>query len=170
MRSILAMLTIFLSFCASGQKQDKDCLILAFNSDSSRCGYLNSVGDTIVPCHFVHCFTDTICSFGTMMSLSGKVAAYNKSGEFLYEVYYIDNGPDYISDGMFRILENGKMGYANERGEVVIKPQYDCAFAFEAGKAQVSFDCQRKKVDEYTFWESDNWFYIDKEGNKVAAP
>ena len=53
-------------------------------------------------------------------------------------------------------------------GKVVIKPQFDCAFPFENGIAQVGLNCTTYADDtEHHTWTSDNWFYIDKKGRKV---
>ncbi|MBK8698493.1 MAG: WG repeat-containing protein [Saprospiraceae bacterium] len=70
---------------------------------------------------------------------------------------------------MVRAIRNGKMGYANAYGQMVIPCVYDFALWFEQGKAKVAFKASRKKekMDEYTIIESDEWFYIDKSGNKI---
>ncbi|MBN4072928.1 WG repeat-containing protein [Crocinitomix catalasitica] len=167
MRRITAFTLLFLSFYVSAQKQNEECLRVIYDADSSLCGYINSEGDTTLKIIYRFCFNDSISTFGSVISEDGKALAFDNKGNFMYEVFYVDNGPDYISEGLFRIVEGGKIGFATESGAVVIKPQYDCAFAFEDGMAQVSFDCQRIMVDEYEMWESESWFYIDKEGVKI---
>jgi hypothetical protein len=67
---------------------------------------------------------------------------------------------------MILIEENKKYGYANYRGKIVIKPQYNCAKGFMEGKAKVSNDCSEIN-DEHHRWEMNTWFYIDKEGKKI---
>lgn len=169
MRRLSAFTLIFLSLSISAQKASTECLTVVYSGDSSLCGYVNSTGDTSLNIIYRFCFKDRICSFGSVISENGKALAFDNKGKFLFQVFYIDNGPDYISEGLFRIIEDGKMGFASEAGEVVIKPQYDCAFAFEDGKAQVSFDCKRSKKNEYEMWESESWFYIDKQGKKIKS-
>ena len=85
----------------------------------------------------------------------------------IFDAYYYDNGPDYISDGLFRIKRNGKIGYANEKGEIVIDAVYACANPFENSKAKVALTCTQTKEGEYTRQDSDAWFYIDRKGNKI---
>lgn len=46
-----------------------------------------------------------------------------------------DNGSDYLSKGLYRIILNSKIGYANEQGKIVITP------SFENRKAKVSYPC-----------------------------
>jgi hypothetical protein len=83
-----------------------------------------------------------------------------------------DNGPDYASDGLFRITKNNKIGYADEvTGKVVIKPQFGCAFPFEKGVAKVGMNCTTYAFDEeHHTWTTDHWLYIDKKGKKVKEP
>lgn len=52
-----------------------------------------------------------------------------------------------------------------------IKPRFAFGFPFENGKAKVTDKGKMKKVPgsggEYHYWESDEWYYIDKKGNKT---
>jgi hypothetical protein len=130
-------------------------------------GYVNQKGDTIIPIgKYQYCIFDTVTTYAIVGDKSGFYAIDQKENR-LYEVYWFDNGPDYVKDGLFRIKRNDKIGYANTKGEIVIEPQYDCANAFEDEKAKVTFDCELKKVGEYTEMKSDNWFYIDKTGKRI---
>ena len=89
----------------------------------------------------------------------------------MYEIYPFDNGPDNTSDGLFRILKNKKIGFADSTtGKIVIMPTFDCAWPFENGIAQVSTDCKSESDGEHSMWLSKKWYYIDKAGRKVAKP
>ena len=47
-----------------------------------------------------------------------------RAKNFFY-VFKYDNGPDYIQEGLFRIMnEDGLVGFADSLGNVVIKPQF----------------------------------------------
>jgi len=130
-------------------------------------GYVNEKGDTIIPIgKYQYCFSDTVTAYAIVGDKSGFYAIDQKENR-LFEVYWFDNGSDYIKDGLFRIKRNEKIGYANTKGEIVIEPQFDCAYPFENGKAKVSYECELQKVGEHTEMRSDNWFYIDKEGKKI---
>lgn len=95
----------------------------------------------------------------------GKWVIMDRNKQTIYEVFLYDNGPDYPSDGLIRVVKNGKIGYADAKTyEIVIAPQFDCAFPFENGKAKVSNQCQTVKEGEYSIWKSDNWQYVDKQG------
>jgi hypothetical protein len=130
-------------------------------------GYVNQKGDTIIPIgKYQYCFFDTVTTYAIVGDKSGFYAIDQKENR-LYEVYWFDNGPDYLKDGLFRIKRNSKIGYANTKGEIIIEPQFDCANTFENEKAKVTFDCELKKVGEHTEMKSDNWFYIDKTGKRI---
>jgi hypothetical protein len=131
-------------------------------------GYVNQNGIEIVPIgKYQACFRDTIRTFGSVMTTDNVCMGIDKNGAELYEIYWYDNGPDYIVDNRFRIIQNGKIGYANELGEIVIKPQFQCANAFEDGKARVTNDCKLIKDGEHTITESESWFFINTAGEII---
>ncbi|MFA7327305.1 MAG: WG repeat-containing protein [Candidatus Kapaibacterium sp.] len=138
----------------------------------SPCGYLNGNGDTIIQNGtFEKCFTDTFTTFAFVYdkALYGNgIVAINRDKEVIFDVYLFDNGPDYFSDGLFRILRNGKIGYADISGKVIINAEYECAFPFENGIAKVAYKCEPIHVDdEHSTWESENWLFIDKSGKII---
>jgi hypothetical protein len=153
--------------------------LLAISSDStlelgSSMGYINIKGDTVIPIgKYSHCWTDTFRTYAIVFdkeNTNSKTVGIDKMENVLFDVYFFDNWPDEISDGLFRVKRNGKIGYANEKGEVVIPCQFECAHPFENNKAMVTFDCNLVCADkdcEHERMESDSWFYIDKKGNRL---
>ena len=133
-------------------------------------GYVSPDGKSVVQMgKYSMIFTDTLRNFGIVMTFDGELMAIDKKGKELYEVYMYDNGPDYISDGLFRMIKDGKIGYADETGKIVIEPQFTCTNPFENGKAKVAVECELVKDGEYTRMESDSWFYINTKGEKVEG-
>jgi hypothetical protein len=95
----------------------------------------------------------------------GKWVIMDGQKTALYDVFIYDNGPDYPADGLIRVVKNGKIGYADANTyNIVIEPQFDCAFPFENGKAKVSKQCRTVKDGDYSVWESEEWQYVDKQG------
>ena len=95
----------------------------------------------------------------------GKWVILDGQKTIVYEIFIYDNGPDYEADGLFRVVKNGKIGYADAKTyAIVIEPQFDCAYPFENGKAKVSNQCKTEKDGEYSIWKSDFWQYVDKQG------
>lgn len=90
-----------------------------------------------------------------------------------HTVFRIDNGEDYLRDGMRRIVDRrGRIGYADEKGTTVIEPRFAFGFPFENGRAKVTNKGEKKAVPgsrgEYHYWESDKWYYIDKTGRPLS--
>ncbi|MFT4094143.1 MAG: WG repeat-containing protein [Niabella sp.] len=51
-------------------------------------------------------------------------------------MHIYDNGPDYLEEGLFRFVENGKIGFANPDGLKIIDAKYDFATPFSNGIAE----------------------------------
>lgn len=143
-------------------------MLIAVQDDSYRPAFLNEKGDTVIPFGvYEFSFNDTIREIGFAADTLGKIMTLDVHGTPLFEAYNFDNGPDYVEDGLFRMVRDGKIGYANPQGVIVIEPQYSCAYPFEDGKAKVSLECTETIEFEMKKWESDNWFFIDKTGKEV---
>jgi hypothetical protein len=172
MKRICQILLFAISVSASGQaRQDDntDNLYLIIDTTSNeRYGYVNTRGDTVIPFNkYRICYTDTFRIMAIVLKEKAGFVGIDRNENVLFEIFPYDNGPDEPSDGLFRIIENGKIGFADLNGNIVIKPQYGCAFPFENGLAKVSKDCRSIKDGEHTAWTSENWYFIDQKGNSV---
>lgn len=103
------------------------------------------------------------------VTTDGCYPSVEKSG---YKPFLYDNGDDYVSDGLYRIVDkDGKIGYANENHRVIISPRFAFGFPFENGRAKVTDSGHLAEVPgsngEYHYWSSNNWYYIDKTGKKL---
>ena len=113
-------------------------------------------------------FTDTFKTMAIVLTKNDwKFLGIDRNENILFEIFSVDNGPDYVEDGLFRIIKDGKIGYADLDGNIIIEPQFKCAFAFDNGFAEVSNDCWEEQTGEYTLWKSNNWITIDTIGNVV---
>lgn len=169
-QSIPVLIMILFQVSCTNQK---DVLIKIVEGDYDevgvKSGYVNQRGDTIIPPgKYDYCYTDTFQHYAIVMKHGGPCIAIDRNEKELYEVYWFDNGPDYIQEGLFRIRKNGKIGFANEKGQISIEPQYECATPFKNGKAKVSYHCRLIPNGEHTRMESNDWFYIDRHGKKVS--
>lgn len=89
-----------------------------------------------------------------------------------YKPYQYDNGDDYVSDGRYRIVDSeGKIGYVTQNNVVIIPPRFAFGFPFKDGRAKVTDSGHLEEVKgsdgEYHYWVSDNWYWIDKMGNRL---
>ena len=113
--------------------------------------YLNERGDTIVPYgKYRYCQTDTIKKIGFAYENKPKdarIICINDAGKELFYVFKYDNGPDYIQEGLFRIMnEDGLVGFADSLGNVIIEPQFKFAYPFKGGKTKATLKGERKVV------------------------
>lgn len=149
-------------------KPDPSKLILKRDSRTSLYAYFDEKGNKILGDYYA-AYTDTITEYGIVAD--PRFVLIDKKGKHIYEIYAFDNGPDYVSEGIYRITENGKIGYVDSlTSKVLIAPQFACAYPFENGKAKVSFKCKTVKDfpnDEHFSWESEDWFYIDRSGKII---
>ena len=130
-------------------------------------GYIDLKGDTTIPIGKYQFYTDTFRTFAIAYKNECCFVGIDRKENILFEIYPFDNGPDYPKEGLFRIIENGKIGYAGLNGKIVIRPQFDCALPFNNGRAKVSVDCKTEKNGEHSHWVSEKWYYIDKKGQKT---
>lgn len=83
----------------------------------------------------------------------------------------MDNWADTFHDGLVRVVRNGKYGFSNRKGQLVISPVYDGAVNFESRKAKVCNGCTSKCVElecEYHVFSGGEWFEIDTSGTVVS--
>lgn len=86
---------------------------------------------------------------------SARFVFIDASGKELAVAYAFDNGPDYFQEGVARIVADGKVGFLDRTGVIVIAPQFAGASGFCHGQATVH--------DGRETWE------IDRAGKAVTA-
>ncbi|MBE0648903.1 MAG: WG repeat-containing protein, partial [Bacteroidales bacterium] len=97
-------------------------------------------------------------------------AAIDSSGNFLFEVFPFDNGPDYPSDGLIRIRENGMIGYADLKGNIMISPSFEYAYPFQDGVALICTEGTPEQDGEHSQWKESKWGAINKRGEILVEP
>lgn len=170
MKKIILGITLLFSACIS---KKNDFLVKFYEGEfdeiGAPSGYLNSKGDTIVPIgKYYYCYTDTIKDFGMVIEKNtGKILGIDQRANELFEVFKYDNGPDNPESELFRIIKNGKIGYANAKGRIIIEPNFECAYPFKGGFAKVSDNCEKEKEGEHSIWKAENWYQITKDGKRA---
>ena len=104
------------------------------------------------------------CGIATVVTPEG-VRIINRQGKTLLSPMIFDNGADPFSEGLARYVENGKYGFFDECGQVVIPAKYDFALPFKNGKARAGYDCEFPPVDpsgEYHSYECQRWIEIER--------
>jgi hypothetical protein len=81
-------------------------------------------------------------------------SAIDSNEKILFKVYNSINGepsPDNLTENKIRIIdENNKIGFANEKGEIIIKPQFEIITSFQNNKAIFGKKCEKE------YWEKEN--------------
>ena len=89
-------------------------------------------------------FATTFTSQGIAAVVDGSGWAWiDRTAKVLARPHVVDNGPDTFSDGLTRIVENGRYGFMNEHGRVVIAARFAYAEPFDEGYALICADCTR---------------------------
>jgi len=157
MKKILFLLSLMPFFAFS---QDKE-ILRYFKSKDSLVGVKKQNGKIIIPAQFkiFSYLKDGDLVKGETIYFDGPKAnevpeknawgyVYDRKGNFLYRPFFYDNGADYFSEGMRRFVKNGKVGFADRNGTVVIKPEYDFASPFNYGYAAYCNGCDWEKTEE----------------------
>ncbi|MFT5822338.1 MAG: hypothetical protein ACI8ZM_003594 [Crocinitomix sp.] len=158
---LLASANLLIARCPSGECELGDSVM-----------FTTPLQDTIIPYGgYTFMWQRIIRDYGIVRQKQKngyyKRIGINNRGEYLFDVYIFDNSSDYTVEGRFRIKKDGKIGFANEKGEIVIEPQFECAGYFQNGKARVTYKCTLVPNGEYHSVKNATWFYIDRDGNVV---
>ncbi len=137
-----------------------------------RVAYVNEKNDTIIPFgKYAYYGTDTLEYYANVLEHPNdttyrRLMAIDRNQNVLFDVVVFNNGPEPFAEGLTRVIRNGKMGFANKFGQVVIPCVYNFAKSFKNGKAEVTYNAtEYLNMDKHKKVESDEWFVIDKKGN-----
>lgn len=93
---------------------------------------------------------------------------YDRKGNFLYKPYLYDNGADYFSEGLRRFVKNGKVGFADRNGIIVVQPKHDFVSSFNYGYASFCDGCGWEKTeDEHKSIIGGTWGVMNRKGETV---
>jgi len=159
-----------MSLFTVGQKHDSYLIAFSDSSSGSQLyGYKNLKGQTTIPAKYHIIDRDTLYNFAMVISLTDGFGwrAINAKDSTILSPFIYDSGPDYISEGLFRFQEHGKMGFANSKGIKIIPAMYDFVTPFENGIAQFTLGGQKNYEIDKTHWSWGGGYfegYINKTG------
>ncbi len=160
---IKIILLIFLFAYLSGQEVQ-----LRLYEKDGLYGYKNQHEQVVISARFLLAMNFNEKGIAAVADSSGW-AYINAQGNILIRPYIYDNGPDYFSEGLARFVENGKFGFFDEYGKIVIDAQWDFTYPFQDGKAAVYKGCTIITEKEHNSIIGGQWGYIDRTG-KVIRP
>jgi hypothetical protein len=80
--------------------------------------------------------------------------AIDSNENILFQVYNTSFGeptPDYLIENKIRIIDDeNKIGFANEKGQIIIKPQFEIVTSFYNGKAIIGQLCDKIPWNEHS--------------------
>lgn len=95
---------------------------------------------------YVICFTEDKLGYFSIVSGPTGWEAIDSSGKVLFNVYntsYGEPSPDELIENRIRIVDKDqKIGFADEKGNIIIKPQFDRVSEFQNGKAIIGENCE----------------------------
>ena len=80
--------------------------------------------------------SDKLCGMAIVLNSEFEFVGINKNDSIILKPYIYDNGPDYLEEGLFRFVEQGKIGFVNLEGQKIIKAKYDFATPFSDGLSE----------------------------------
>jgi hypothetical protein len=81
----------------------------------------------------------------------------DRQGRALMRAFIYDNGPDYFEEGLARFVQDGKIGFMDDSGRVVVPATLDFAFPFKDGQAEVGHDCTTLREHEHSIVGCKRW-------------
>ena len=148
MSTIIPMLVTALSLCEP-----------FFEEETQLYGFLDCDGKIAIPAKYLIAYDFTDGGIAAVLDDSGWYYIC-REGDFVIRPKVHDNGPDYFSDGLARYVEDGKYGFFDTSGEIVIEAQFEFALPFEDGQARVGEDCRFVNDGEHTAVECATWSYV----------
>lgn len=154
-RHILILTIIFFNNFAFGQ--NKKSYLISYSDTTTGeelFGYKDQLGKIVINAKYSHVYTDTLFSMAIVLKKWQWVGIDKFENVILFPFIY-DNGPDYVQEGLFRFVENDKIGFANIDGQKIVNAKYDFATPFENGLSEFTLGGQieYEKGGEHWWWK-----------------
>ncbi len=98
---------------------------------------------------YLMCFNPDVYVYFAIFGVKGNMGwpAINAEEKLLFNVYNTSFGepsPDYLVENTIRTVdENNLIGFADDKGNLIIKPQFEIATSFHKDKAIVGKNCKK---------------------------
>jgi len=166
MNRLFLILIFVITIFSCGQQKDE--YLFKYDDESRLCfGYKNKKGEIVIPAKY-SLAEDTFRTTAFVCE-GNSWKLIDKKGNILLVPFIYDNGPDYVVEGVFRFVENGKMGFATHEGKIVIPAQFDFVTQFENGFAEYHIGGHREYTPDEEHWSwvgSGETGYINRTGTR----
>jgi len=140
----------------------------------------NQTLKTLDPEKYYTVFYELDYGYFTVVGITGTPGwfAIDAHENILFQIYNTSFGepsPDYLIENRIRIIDNkGKIGFANEKGEIIIQPQFELASSFHNGYAIIAENCIKTPWPGHENCDCHHYSiackkhgYMDKQGNVI---
>lgn len=144
--------------------------LTAFES-GNHFGYKNDAGKTVIPAKFDGVYTENFETYAIVRT-GTDLYTIDAKGNRKYDVYWFDNGPDYIKENRFRYNDktSGGMGFLNgQTGAIAVEAKFDFVQPFSEGRAAVCIGGKSEQMGEHFSWVGGKWGFIDTTGKVVIT-
>jgi hypothetical protein len=171
MKALIVLGFALLSLSGSAQKSGGDYLVpyLDTSMTAAPYGYKTVAGRIVIPARFYSVATAKFFGFALVADERGWVGI-NRTDSVILKPFIFDNFPDEQREGLFRFVEDGKMGFANGQGKRVIPARFDFVEPFTNGYAAFNTGGVQEPQGEHSLLKGGLWGLIDKKGIIVVAP
>jgi hypothetical protein len=156
---------------ACGQKS-KDYLIAYVDATTGEelTGYKNTDGEIIIKSKYTNA-PDTLFKMAIVLNSNSEFVCIDRSDKIILKPFIYDNGPDYLEEGLFRFIENDKIGFANSDGQKIVKANYDFATPFKDGLSEYTLGGHREYEKDGEHWSWTGSYetgFINKNGQEFV--
>ncbi len=162
----LALLVAFAFLAGSVQARNED--LVPFE-DGGKWGYRTCSGAVIVPPRFDLAWTFLETGIAAVVDEKGW-AYIDRDGSVLLRPFVFDNGPDDFAEGLARFVEDGKIGFFDRSGRIVIDARFEWVEPFSQGHAVFCEGCVKMEEGEHYRMSDGRWGAIDRAGTVIAEP
>ena len=135
---LIILLGITATFTFAQKKQQKTDYLISYSVKQDigeLYGYKHRNGKIAIEAQFSSIYTDTLYNMAIVLK-DWQWVAIERKGKVILIPFIYDNGPDYVEEGLFRFVENEKIGFADLDGNKIIPAQYSFATFFNDGIAE----------------------------------
>ncbi|BDA77977.1 hypothetical protein LPTSP3_g09070 [Leptospira kobayashii] len=164
-RTFLRLFLLFILIPSLSYPQNKT--LVSFE-EKDLFGFKNKNGKVIIAPRYSHVYDFNEKGVAFVVDKNEWICI-DSNNKRLLSAFVFDNGPDYLSEGLGRFVENKKIGFFDSACKKKIKAEYDFAQPFENRFSIVCNGCYSEKSGEHSIIKGGKYGAIDKKG-KVVIP
>jgi hypothetical protein len=182
-RSLLVLaLPLFFVSCGGNKEKEKmtgndslktgDPGVLYKFEQGDFIGFKDAKGTVVLPARYTYTYSDTFSHKAAIVidSAEGPMVI-DRTGKKILSPFIYDNGPDYIVEGVYRVVDaNKKIGFADMDGNIVIPIKYDFVSEFKDSLACFGTGYTVKQEGEVNLMQGGKWGFIDHKGDTIIRP